>query len=122
MRRFINRRWPLALVIVLALGAGGVYVACGRHMPPASKQASKAKVVYRCPMHPGYTSEKPGECPICGMKLVPVQKEQQAAQTPTAVTLCPKRTKKRLRLSRFPFYPTALLVRAPLFSPLTADH
>jgi len=84
MRRFIKRRWPLVLVMVLALGVGGLYIACGRHMPPASKQASKAKVIYRCPMHPGYTSEKPGDCPICGMKLVPVQKEQQVAQTPSA--------------------------------------
>ncbi len=25
--------------------------------------------LYRCPMHPNYTSDKPGECPICGMTL-----------------------------------------------------
>ena len=56
-------------------------------MPPASKQASKAKVIYRCPMHPGYTSEKPGDCPICGMKLVPVRKEQQVAHAPAAGTV-----------------------------------
>jgi membrane fusion protein, copper/silver efflux system len=27
---------------------------------------------YHCPMHPTYTSDKPGECPICGMTLVPI--------------------------------------------------
>ena len=27
------------------------------------------KALYRCPMHPSYTSDKPGECPICGMTL-----------------------------------------------------
>ncbi len=26
---------------------------------------------YHCPMHPNYHSDKPGDCPICGMKLVP---------------------------------------------------
>jgi len=26
--------------------------------------------VYYCPMHPTYTSDKPGSCPICNMKLV----------------------------------------------------
>lgn len=26
--------------------------------------------VYYCPMHPNYTSHKPGNCPICNMKLV----------------------------------------------------
>ncbi|MBI3324297.1 MAG: efflux RND transporter periplasmic adaptor subunit [Candidatus Omnitrophica bacterium] len=25
---------------------------------------------YYCPMHPTYTSDKPGDCPICGMRLV----------------------------------------------------
>lgn len=28
------------------------------------------KSIYYCPMHPSYTSNKPGDCPICGMKLV----------------------------------------------------
>jgi len=26
---------------------------------------------YHCPMHPRYVSDKPGNCPICGMELVP---------------------------------------------------
>ncbi|MBF0489252.1 MAG: efflux RND transporter periplasmic adaptor subunit [Candidatus Omnitrophica bacterium] len=29
-----------------------------------------AKDIYYCPMHPHYTSERPGNCPICGMTLV----------------------------------------------------
>lgn len=29
-------------------------------------------VQYHCPMHPTYVSNQPGECPICGMNLVPV--------------------------------------------------
>lgn len=29
-----------------------------------------AKDIYYCPMHPHYTSDKPGDCPICNMKLV----------------------------------------------------
>ena len=31
-----------------------------------------AVVQYHCPMHPTYISNQPGECPICGMTLVPV--------------------------------------------------
>jgi len=46
-------------------------------------QADLEKKLYRCPMHPNYTSDKPGSCPICGMKLVPVEKEEKA--TPPAV-------------------------------------
>jgi len=35
------------------------------------------KQIFQCPMHPNYTSDKPGECPICGMDLVPVEKEEK---------------------------------------------
>lgn len=46
------------------------------HQKQSEKQETKSKkpiskkVVYYCPMHPGYTSDKPGDCPICNMKLV----------------------------------------------------
>jgi len=37
---------------------------------------AEAKVTqYHCPMHPTYVSDRPGECPICGMDLVPLEEE-----------------------------------------------
>jgi RND family efflux transporter MFP subunit len=41
------------------------------------------KVVYTCPMHPEILSDKPDDCPICGMDLV--QKAQAPAGTVLAV-------------------------------------
>ncbi len=34
-----------------------------------------SQIRYHCPMHPTYISEQPGECPICGMSLVPIEEE-----------------------------------------------
>lgn len=40
------------------------------------KKENKDKKIYYCPMHPNYTSDKPGKCPICGMNLVPNEREK----------------------------------------------
>lgn len=55
-----------------ALGVGGTLVIPRLHRHGAESRAPQAPL-YHCPMHPNYTSDKPGDCPICGMKLVPVE-------------------------------------------------
>ncbi len=45
--------------------------------PWSSTQASA--VMYHCPMHPTYVSNQPGECPICGMTLVPINDNGKSA-------------------------------------------
>jgi Cu(I)/Ag(I) efflux system membrane fusion protein len=40
-----------------------------------SGHADSGEQLYHCPMHPTYVSNQPGECPICGMTLVPINKE-----------------------------------------------
>ena len=39
---------------------------------PAAMPAGAGPVVYACPMHPEVTSDQPGRCPKCGMKLLAV--------------------------------------------------
>ncbi len=61
-----------ATILVLglvAIGLSGSFISCQKSQHAA--QASSQKVIYHCPMHPNYLSDKPGTCPICGMKLVP---------------------------------------------------
>ena len=61
----------LLLILIVAAFVGGL--GYGRWSGPREHgEATAAKVKsYHCPMHPHYHSDKPGVCPICGMKLVP---------------------------------------------------
>ena len=40
---------------------------------PAAMPAGTGPVTYACPMHPEVTSEEPGRCPKCGMRLLATQ-------------------------------------------------
>lgn len=59
---------------------------CGPNGPAKN---SAEKVIYHCPMHPTYISDKPGNCPICGMKLVKMEKAPQAPAAASAAAPAP---------------------------------
>ena len=69
MKLKILIRSALVLLVAALLIAP---LACHRGVQEAAQQ-------YYCPMHPDYHSDKPGDCPICGMRLVPVN-EKDAEQ------------------------------------------
>lgn len=69
----MNRRYLILLVLVFALAAGGYYF-FQTHRQYDDPVAEKQK--YICPMHPQIIQDKPGDCPICGMKLVPQKMDE----------------------------------------------
>ena len=73
-------RWRLAVALFFALCVGGLVVTFQR-LRPISPGAITA--LYHCPMHPSYTSNRPGDCPICGMRLVKTESPHQEAQPMT---------------------------------------
>jgi Cu(I)/Ag(I) efflux system membrane fusion protein len=70
----MNKNLFIAGVLALALLGGGV--SAYRHFHGGQAAAVSAELYY-CPMHPAYTADKPGDCPICGMHLV--KREKAAA-------------------------------------------
>ena len=92
-----SARRALALLALVALAVAG----CAKEaeVPQASEPASAAAddsaaehalkhadPLYRCPMHPDVVSDRPGECPICGMDLVKVEPEPAGAADRPAAT------------------------------------
>ena len=68
--KFPNKKILIGLLALVLVGT--TLVVANRQ-----KTGSTPKAVYYCPMHPTYTSDRPGDCPICNMKLV--KKEEAAA-------------------------------------------
>ncbi len=59
------------LVIVTISVSIGFGIAKFNLIPNFFSKSQQAKsTLYVCPMHPTYTSDRPGDCPICGMRLV----------------------------------------------------
>jgi hypothetical protein len=48
----------------------------------ASVVGENAPQKYTCPMHPEVVTDAPGECPKCGMTLVPVKTDERERSTP----------------------------------------
>ena len=43
---------------------------------PVREEPGKHHHVYTCPMHPEVRSDKPGQCPKCGMTLIPLEAKE----------------------------------------------
>jgi Cu(I)/Ag(I) efflux system membrane fusion protein len=82
-------RWALVGLMAVAAAAAWLHVA-----RTSSGDASHVAAQFHCPMHPAVVQEHAGDCPICGMTLVPVAAEgsrgvpatPRAAATSTAAS------------------------------------
>lgn len=61
--------------VIVSLCLAVVLTSCGRTGGDASR--------YHCPMHPTYVSDRPGDCPICNMRLVPIEESTHSDSSPS---------------------------------------
>lgn len=68
---------PASIILAVIAAAGGWFGAIAFRQSPESHAANEADggrrvLLYQSPMHPWVKSDKPGQCTVCGMDLVPV--------------------------------------------------
>ena len=99
-----RRRYALiagSLLIAFAIGIAVGARSCGEesneHASPESGHAShQESTVWTCSMHPQIRMDEPGQCPICGMDLIPATpadgggEDEHASTRGELVTLSPR--------------------------------
>lgn len=65
-------------MVIVILGTGAYFTA--RYAEKLHVHDKGGEVKYYCPMHPQIVQDKPGSCPICGMTLVPLKKDDSAVR------------------------------------------
>ncbi|MFH0976118.1 MAG: efflux RND transporter periplasmic adaptor subunit [Spirochaetota bacterium] len=75
------KRRKLFIIIIIILIAFGGYLSY-TYIFHSHKDHSgiEEKQLYTCAMHPQIIRDEPGECPICGMKLIPIKKEEKSKE------------------------------------------
>jgi len=78
----MRNRIILLLMSALLVVGGAWLTGCNRSGDGHEGHGgAQAKQKYHCPMHPTYVADKPGDCPICGMKLVPIKADKPSTKT-----------------------------------------
>jgi Cu(I)/Ag(I) efflux system membrane fusion protein len=78
---FVSSILSLGFVIL----AAAIFSSC-KEKKKAETAVVKKDVYYTCSMHPQVHEDHPGNCPICGMKLIPVTKKSMSTDMGTDKT------------------------------------
>jgi len=95
MTNNINKNTIWAIAASLLMGALiGYFISKSthQHIEPISTsnhQHINPSETWTCAMHPQIRQNEPGDCPICGMDLIPLENKENENMDPTAVAMSP---------------------------------
>jgi len=90
----------------------------GLRSHPAGSTGQQANQLWTCGMHPQVIQDRPGNCPICGMKLVPLK--QETAASPGAASSTGGEKERKILYWRAPMDPNYISDK-PGKSPMGMD-
>ncbi len=67
------------LLVILLLSGGASLWLTGCDRGQGGSAEAKPKQLYTCGMHPQVIQDRPGNCPVCGMKLTPIRNQGGSA-------------------------------------------
>ncbi len=90
-----NRKTIIIVLVTLAIGlllgwlifGGSESTATEEHQHEHSAEEVAGETTWTCSMHPQIRQPEPGDCPICGMDLIPLEEEQNSEIDPNAVSM-----------------------------------
>ncbi len=86
----INTIWAIAASLLMgALIGYFISKSAHRTISTSNHQHINTSETWTCAMHPQIRQNEPGDCPICGMDLIPLENEENENMDPAAVAMSP---------------------------------
>jgi Cu(I)/Ag(I) efflux system membrane fusion protein len=100
----INKGVLLSILTIIILSV--LLIACGTDADNADK--AEAGQLWTCGMHPEVILDKPGQCPKCGMNLVPLKKPETKAKQEKNVVAAKTEGERKILYWQAPMNPTEI--------------
>ncbi len=97
----------VALILILLIGGSGAYLYLETF---GHKSSTNSEQLYTCGMHLQVIQNKPGNCPICGMKLTSIRKQPTPDQSIThAMDNSAKNAPDKTKTRKVKFYKSTMM-------------
>lgn len=87
-----NTIYIAAATLVVGLFIGWLIFGGQKNSPKDEHKHSTeivGETIWTCSMHPQIRKNEPGDCPICGMDLIPLENEQEGEVDPMVISMSP---------------------------------